>query len=152
MKVLGIRCSNSDYTFSVLDGTKTSPSLIDTRNLAYPQGFRLPKSLKWFLLEIDALLTNHSIERIVIKGFEGRTRGKAYEERVEHEAMVFLAAENHGLKAVFRKVKGTIAKDLGLKGRGQYLSTSLDTSAIANFDSYDDKTKESIWAAWSELP
>jgi hypothetical protein len=34
-----------------------------------------------------------------------------------------LAASQKGIRSVVRKAKSTIAKDLGLKGRGKYLAT-----------------------------
>jgi len=153
MNILGIRCSNRDYTFAVISGMKTTPTVIVTKTIAYPKVDRLGESLKWFLLEIETLLINYSIGKIVIKGYEGRFRSKAttYDRRIEHEAIIFLVAENNGIKEIFKKVKSTIAKDLGIKGRGKYLKTNLDTSVIPNFYSYNDKTKESIKAAWSEL-
>ena len=154
MNILGIRCSSSDYTFAVISGMKTSPTIIVTKTIAYPKLYRLGESIKWFFLEIETLLNSYHIEKIVIKGYEGRFRGKpiTYDRRIEHEAIIFLVAENHGIKEIFKKVKSTIAKDLGLKDRGKYLKTNLDTSVIPNFCSYNDKTKESIQAAWSELP
>jgi hypothetical protein len=87
----------------------------------------------------------------VIKKFEGKSRGKTYEERVEHEAAVIIAAANRGLRKVPKKVKSTIAKDLGQKGRAHYLSV-LDTSHFQTFESESEKTKEAILAGWSELP
>lgn len=150
MNVLGIRCSNSDYTFAVLCGLRTSPQVIEVNSFSFPTGFAKPQSLKWFYQEIDDLLTRHSVKIIVIKKFEGRTRGNTYEDRVEHEAMVLLAGANHGLKALFKKVKSTISKDLGMKGRGRYLLT-FNTSPISNFDKYSGKAQEALFAAWSEL-
>jgi len=55
------------------------------------------------------------------------------------------------MTGIFKKVKSTIAKDLGLKGRGHYLRTELDTSVIPGFAGKPDKEKEAILAAWSEL-
>ena len=55
------------------------------------------------------------------------------------------------MSGIFRKVKSTIAKDLGLKGRGHYLQTELDTSVIPGFGSKSEKEKDAILAGWSEL-
>ncbi|MBA7671637.1 hypothetical protein ES703_79797 [subsurface metagenome] len=151
MSVLGIRCSNKDYTFAVLTGTRKSPELLDSRTLPYPKGYSKSESLKWLLQEIESLITTYKVEKIVINKFEGRIRGNTYEARVEHEAMGYLAASNQGIKSVFKKVKGTIAKDLGLKGRAHYLVTSLNTSLIKDFENYSDKSKDAIFAGWSAL-
>jgi hypothetical protein len=61
-----------------------------------------------------------------------------------------LAGGARGMRAVFKKVKSTIAKDLGQKGRSKYLA-NLDTSWAPTFDGFSDKEKEAIQAAWSEL-
>ncbi len=150
MNVLGIRCSSSDYTFAVLSGTKTSPQVVEVNSITFPTGFAKPQSLKWFYQEIDDLLARNSVQKIVIKKFEGRTRGNTYEARVEHEAMISLAGANHGVKPIFKKVKSTIAKDLGMKGRAHYLST-FDTSPVSDFREYSQKAQDALLAGWSEL-
>ena len=152
MNVLGIRCSNRDFAYTILNGSKSSPIIVHSDIVAYPKGYSKSQSLKWFLLEIEDLLKKHDIKRIVMKQHEGPTRSKAYEERVEHEAMVYLADEDLGIGAVFKKRGCTIAKDLGLKGRAHYLITSLDTSSIPDYDNLPEKIKDAVLVAWSELP
>jgi hypothetical protein len=49
---------------------------------------------------------------------------------------------------VYRKTKPTIAKDLGLKGKGKYLDT-LDCSVFPDYDNEKEKIKEAILVAWS---
>ena len=152
MNVLGIRCSNKDYTFAVLTSTKKSPELIDSQTLPYPKGFSKPQSLKWLLQEIDGLIIKYQIEKIVMNKSEARVRGNPYEDRVEHEAMVYLAASNHqSIKSIVKKVKSSIAKDLGLKGKARYLDTSLNKSLIKDFANYSDKSQDAILAGWSKL-
>jgi hypothetical protein len=151
MSVLGVRCSNRDFAYAVLSGTKSQPAQVDVQTLPYPKGFAKPQSLQWLLQEVDGVLNKHSIDKIVIKRFEGRTRGGTFEERVEHEAAVILAGAIRGMKAIFKKLRSQIAKDLGQKGRPKYLA-NVDTSCFRNFDGRNDKEKEAIQAAWSELP
>jgi len=151
VSVLGIRCSNSDYTFAVMTGTKESPRLVDNKTLPYPKGFSKPESLNWLLKEIEGLIAKYSIEKIVMNRFEGNRRVKTYEDRLEHEAMIYLAAFNQRVKSSSKKVKSSIAKDLGLKGRAHYLNTSLDTSLVKDFDHKSPKSKDAILAGWSEL-
>jgi hypothetical protein len=150
LTVLGVRCSNRDFAYAVLSGSKATPHQIEVRSLTYPKGFGKPQSLHWLAQEVDALLNRHSVQKIVIKRFEGQTRGGPFEERVEHEAAVMLAGGARGMRAVFKKVRSTIAKDLGQKGRAKYL-TNLDTSWTPGFDGLSDKEKEAVHAAWSEL-
>jgi hypothetical protein len=69
---------------------------------------------------------------------------------VENEAMVFLAASNRGLENVSRKIKSTIAKNLGLKGKAKYLA-QLDTSVFPTYAEESTKMQEAILAAWSSM-
>src|SRR5581483_8291999 len=151
MPALGLRCSNKDYSYCILDGTRSQPMVIKTATVNYPNGYAKPQSLKWFLQELHELIAKNTISIVVIKGFEGMTRGASFTERIEHESMVFLACANVGLKRAFRKIKSTIAKDLGMKGRARYLDTQVDKTVIPGFDKYSDKVREAILAAWSEL-
>jgi Holliday junction resolvasome RuvABC endonuclease subunit len=151
MSILGLRCSNTDYTYTVLAGSRAHPEITAIDNIAFPRGYKTQQRLLWFLREIEAILDKFDIEMIVIKEFEGRKRDKSFVTRIEHEAMVYIAAVDHEITAISKKRKCTIAKDLGLKGRARYLSTKLDTSPIPDFDDYPDKTQDAVLAAWSEL-
>ena len=152
MTILGVRCSNSDYAYAVLQGNASKPSIVEDNLVSYPPDYKRPKLLRWFYQEMDALFAKHSISTIVIKGAESMaTRDRTFVERTEHEAVVMLAAANKGITAIFRKVKPTIAKDLGLKGKAKYLDTKLDKSPIDGFDDRPSKLQEAILAAWSEL-
>ena len=64
---------------------------------------------------------------------------------------IFLLSAKLGINEIESKVKSTIAKDLGLKGKGKYLDTKLDTSCIDNFDKFPKKEQEAILVAWSCL-
>lgn len=151
MQCLGIRCSNKDYSFVVLSGTKAIPKILYKECNASPRGCSIARRLKWFLQEIEEIIKKFSINEIVIKGAEPIARkGNPYRERIENEAMIFLAAEDKGIKQIVRKSKCTIAKDHGLKGRPKYLAT-LDCSVFPNFEKETPKIREAILAAWSCL-
>jgi hypothetical protein len=149
--VLGLRCSNTDYYFVVMRGTKKTPSIEANSLIQYPEGFKKAVSLKWMVDEVKDKLKKYKIEKVVMKGPEPAAfRTSSLLERIEYEAAVYIACCEIGLKAVFKKVKATIAKDLGLKGKGKYLKT-LNTSVIANYASLPEKGQEAAMAAWSEL-
>lgn len=149
--ILGLRCSSKDYAFAVLDGTRAKPTLVVSGLVAFPKGFSRVQSVHWFYQELLTILNAHPCTLIVVKGFEGMSRDRFFVERVEHESAAYLAASHRGIKSVLRKVKSTIAKDLGLKGRARYLSTTLDTSLIVDYDTLAEKTQDAILAAWSGL-
>jgi hypothetical protein len=150
MTALGFRCSNQDYTYAVLAGSREQPDLVATESIPFPQGFSRQQCLRWFFHETEALLDRFSVDIVVMKEFEGQRRDKSFVARVEHEAMIYLASANCGITGVFKKRKCTIAKDLGLKGQARYLSR-FDTSAIPDFDSLPAKAQEAVLSAWSEL-
>lgn len=150
--ILGIRCSNSDYSFALLKGSKGCPEVANVKSASYPKGYSRPEILRWLYQEIeDYSSKNIGIETFLVKGAEPMAqKGGAYTERVECEAIMFLVAAQHGLTAN-RKVKQTIAKDLGLAGRAKALEENLDTSVITDFENYSTKEAEAILVAWSGL-
>ena len=151
-RVLGLRCSNKDYAYAVLQGLKKKPELIENGIVKFPQTCTRVQNIGWFRQEIEDKIARFSISALVIKSAEGlATRGAQFVERVEHEAAAMMAACSKGMRKVPKKVKSTIAKDLGLKGKAAYLATKLDTSVIENFTSFPEKIKEAILVAWSEL-
>jgi hypothetical protein len=152
MAILGIRCSNTDYCYSVFSGVKKDCSILEKKEVLFPKGFTRPQQLKWFLQEIEDILGRFDIRAVSIKVSEAMaTRNAAFVDRVENEAIIQLAAINNGIKAVYKKVKCTIAKDFGLKGRAKYLAR-LDYSPVPEFDTFSPKLQEAVLAGWSSLP
>ena len=151
MNILGIRCSNKDFSYAVMSGSKKAPVIVESRSLLYPKNFTRPRSLLWFTQEIEQLIKKYNVQSVVMKRFEGRRRGGSFEDRVEYEAAVYLACARCGLTTACKKVKSTIAKDFGLKGRAHYLETELDTCVIPSFSSCTNKEQEAILCAWSDL-
>ena len=95
------------------------------------------------------MIRNHGINGIVIKGAEGlAARGRPFVERVEMEGVAQAAAAQEGIVIVPRKVKSTIAKDIGLKGKPKYLSTA-DMSAFPEFATYSSELQDAVLAAYS---
>lgn len=152
MKVLGMRCSNSDFTFAIIDGDKKNPEIVVATKRAFPKNFSEGERLHWFHQELTAIFADNKPDVITLKGPEPSVkRSNALDSRLHNEAIVFLVATANGIAPVSKKVSSTIAKDLGLKGKGSYLKTKLDTSPVDNFDSYSDKEQEAILAGWSSM-
>ncbi|AWA90540.1 hypothetical protein D5E87_19765 [Vibrio parahaemolyticus] len=150
--ILGIRCSTNDFSFAVLSGKIETPQLLEVQSISFPAKYSQPEKLKWFLDELQELNRKHAISSWAIKGAEPMAaKGKSYADRVELEAMISLSAAILGSSSVVRKVKPTIAKDLGLKGRAKSLVEDLDFTQIAGLDQKNDKEFEAIVVAWSCL-
>lgn len=149
---LGLRFSSTDYTYFVLSGSKVSPVVVKHKTVQLPAGYAKPQLLRWLYQEIEDLCKEYDPKNVCIKGAEPMaTRGAAFVARTEMEAVTFLLAYNHGIKQTYRKVKATIAKDLGLKGKAKYLKTKLDCSIIPDFQDYSEHQQEALLAAWSQL-
>lgn len=150
MKTLGVRCSNTDYTYCILSGDAGSPHIETIKHVTYPNGFTEAETLKWLHQELQAILSTHAIDGVGIKRAETNVkRSNSLELRIQAEAIVSLAVAQAGCRSIERKVSSTVAKDLGLKGKAKYLHTKLDTSAISNFRDYSNKEQEAILVAWS---
>ncbi len=152
MNILGIRCSSKDFSFAILNGKQDSVNFIESGTTSFPKGYSEADCLKWFHLEIAGMIDKYNISGIGVKGVEPMAmKGKTYGERMEKEGVIFLQASQKGIKYIKRKVKGTIAKDLGFKGRGKYLETKADFSSIKEYDKATINEKEAIQIAISML-
>jgi hypothetical protein len=149
--VIGIRCSNQDFSYAILDGTKAAPILINKSTISFPRNYSRCKELKWFYQELEGLKDSYEIKEWGIKGAEPMAqKGKFYAARIENEAMIFLLCANIGNDNVIRKVKQTIAKNLGFKGKSKYLK-EVEFDNIEGYDNCNEKIKEAILVAWSCL-
>ena len=152
MKYLGIRLSNSDFSFAILEGSRNSPKVSGSKTLLLPKNYCISDKLDWLLKELECLMKTNSIKGVVVKRTETMVkRSNNLESRIKLEAMPYLAAKNCGIKNITEKVKPTIAKDLGLKGKSKYLSTKLDTTIIRDFHKKTPKIQDAILAAWTLL-
>jgi hypothetical protein len=150
MQILGVRCSNTDYTYCLLSGDAVSPQIESIKHVAYPKGFTEAETLKWLYQEFQEICCSQSIDSVGIKRAETNVkRSNSLEMRIQAEGIVSLAASQVGCCTIERKVGSTVAKGLGLKGKAKYLKTTLDTSIIPDFNSYSDKEQDAILVAWS---
>ncbi|SMD46368.1 hypothetical protein SAMN00777080_5053 [Aquiflexum balticum DSM 16537] len=152
MNILGIRCSSKEFSFAIIAGKQDSSKLLESGTIAFPKGYSDSDCLKWFYQEIGGLIAKHKIGGIGVKGAEPMAmKGKAYGARMEKEGMIFLQASQNGIKYAKRKVKGTIAKDLGLKGKGKYIETKADFSSIPEYEKSNGNIQEAIQIGVSML-
>ena len=152
MRILGLRCSNTDFAFALVSGHQSHPRLDQFGLTLYPKGYSKPQSLKWFFQELQELTQGQKVDGWVLKGIEPMaTRNKSFVERVEYEGVATLAAAEMAIECLHRKVKATMAKDFGFPGKPKALMANLDTSLIPDFQQQPVKIQEAILAAWSEL-
>jgi hypothetical protein len=52
MTALGVRCSNTDCHFAVLEGSQAIPVIREIKKIKFPKGFSKAESLNWFCQEI----------------------------------------------------------------------------------------------------
>lgn len=152
MALLGLRCSNLGYSYVVMTGTKAAPAMLAHNTVLAPKGYVTPPRLKWMCHEITDLCRKHNIRAIFMKGTEGlASRGATFVDRIEMEAMVYYSGHELGIRHIVKKVKSTIAKDLGQKGKAKYLQT-MDTSCFPALADLDEKEHEAALTVWSGLP
>ncbi len=152
MRILAVRCSNTDFAYAVIEGSKQSPIVIDSNLTGFPKGYDEPALFHWFHQEIMGLIGKHHPAGVAVKAAESMVkRSGSLETRIRVEGIALMSAAEAGCDTARRKIKSTIAKDLGMKGKGKYLETKLDTSPIADFDSYNAKKQEAILVGWSCL-
>ena len=150
MKTIGVRCSNSDYAYGILSGSKIKPVVEAAKRVAFPKNYSEAEILNWFYQEMEALFSNKAFDAVGIKRAETTVkRSNSLETRIQCGAIAILAASQAGCQTISRKVNSTISKDLGMKGKGSYLKTKFDTTPLSNFNDYSAKIQEAILVAWS---
>src|SRR3989339_404637 len=111
MKVLGIRCSNSDFSCATLDGDRGNPTIIQTKRFPFPANFSEGERLHWFYHELDSLIKKLKPDTISLKGPEPLVkRSNSLDSRLHIEGIVFLVADVNGIKNACKKTSATIAK------------------------------------------
>lgn len=152
MKVIGFRCGSSEFSYAVLEGDKANPRIIVKDTVSFPKNYSRPQVLKWLYQEMQQIFTSNDPNAIVLKRTEGSApRGKSFVERVENEAIVLLMASQKNVYNITGKVKSTIAKNLGFKGRARYLKGIFIGSPISEVENSAENIKDAVMAAWSEL-
>ena len=151
MKILGVRCSNLDYTFAVVDGTQEKPNILERKTFPFPSFERL-KTLQWLYKEIEDLIHKYEPRGVMIKRAEFSPQKKTtLFQRVENEAIVLLAVANKNIDYFDDRIKSTIAKKLGYKGKGHYLNNYFINKKLPDLDKESDKIKEAVLVAISGL-
>lgn len=152
MKILSLRCSNSDFTYALISGGSQDPVVEEAETESYPKSIKENELFYWFYQEIKEILQRSNADVLAIKAAETTVkRSNALELRMRIEGVALMVSAELGFSEAYRKIKSTIAKDLGLKGKGKYLETQLDTSSVENFNGYTQKKQEAILVGWSCL-
>ncbi len=152
MKMIGFRCSNSDYTYAVIEITEDGAKIDDAKTVPFPKNFCHADILKWLYLEIERLLKDNKPRGIMIKRSEAMaSKGKPFITRVECEAIIFLLASMLNIKYVAGKTKATILKDLGYKGKSKYFKTAVADFSFDEIIRPSDKIIEAVMVAKSGI-
>lgn len=150
MKMIGFRCSSSDYTYAVIENSKGDTKIIDAKSIPFPKNYSHADILKWLYLEIERLLKDIKPSGIMIKRSEAlASKGKPFITRVECEGIIFLLAGMLNIKYVAGKAKATILKDLGYKGKSKYFKTAVADVSFDEIPRLSDKIIEAVMVAKS---
>ena len=150
MKIIGFICSSSDFTYALLEGGKTSPIIVKVEEISFPKGCSRSAILKWLYYEVEQLLKRFEPKGVLLKRAEhGASKDKSYTMRVENEAVILLLVGMLNIKYVDNKVKPTILKDLGYKGRSRYFAVACEDVLSEYNGKVTEKIKEAIMVARS---
>lgn len=152
MRILAIRCSNTDFACAIIEGTQEAPVLISCELTSFPKGYEEHSLLHWFYQEISGQLNGHNPDGLAVKTAESSVRrSNNLELRIRIEGVALMAAGESRCAHACRKVKSTISKDLGMKGKAKYLETQFDSSVLPEFEKLSTKQKEAVLVGWSCL-
>lgn len=148
---LGIRCSNTDFAYAILSGTRLSPKVVSAKCTTFPKSYNESATICWLRLEIKDIIGKSPISKACLKKSEATRNTNSLQLRLLCEGAIISAIRESMDIPISRKVQTTLAKDLGAKGKAKYLK-GLDYSVFSDWDNYSDKVRESILAAWSCMP
>lgn len=149
-KMIGFRCSNLDYTYAVVSKNAEAFKLVETKTVGFPKNFCRVEALRWFYLEIEQLLKRIEPSGVMLKRAEmAAAKSKSFVERVENEGVILLVSGMLNSKYVRGKVKATLLKDLGYKGRGRYFQNAVNDAEWISGDDISEKMVEAALVARS---
>lgn len=152
MTSLGLRFTNKEYTYAVMNGKFDTAAILSKESFQFPRNYSRPKALVWLYKELTSLITTKNVSHIRIKGMEplAAKNGLAAIHRLENEALVYLIAGQLGIDNIERVVDATVASKLRLTGAGKR-SQSYRCCEEMFGDGMDDKTKDAVLAVWAKM-
>lgn len=149
--VIGFRSFSDGFAYVVLDGTQSTPEVIDKDRLSLPIDYSWPACLSWIRKQVCEILQTHDVNGACIKTIEPIAMKKSA-KRLQIEAVI--EEYLHSTKSLDcnTRIKSQLKRDIkDFTDAARYLErvlTRSDTLSELNTAQYQEAT----WAAVSELP
>lgn len=149
MRVLGLHLLKGQFRFSVLEGSKSHPSLVNKGKSVTIDSDDIPALMDWYDSQFRQLITTYQPDRIAYR----LTLNPNKEQLVTLEfplGVLNLVAHEKSLPTCLYTAQSFVSSKLGL-AKGVDLYEHCDVTFGKNPPYWDDSQKHAILAAWFEL-
>jgi len=127
--VAGFRCSTSEFSYVILNGSRSHPEIIRHGVRKKPRAYSHHEFLKWARERIHEILSEFEIGALGYKRAE--TNRRPEEERVHLEGILIEYACSAGIQNITNKLKSQIRKDLGFQREARYVSQIISSGPLS---------------------
>lgn len=150
MKVLGVHIATGQFRYSILNGTKVAPALVEKGRLVTPAADDVPALMDWYESQFNLLLDQFAPDRIAYRLTLAPKKKQLFTSSFPLGILNFLAYRRN--LPISSYVSGNyVASRLGLSKEID-LYAYCDTVLGSNPPYWDQNQKHSVLAAWFELP
>lgn len=150
MNVLGVHIAKDQFRYSVLNGTKATPTLITKKRLSTPAADNVPSLMDWYETQFALILDQCTPGRIAYRLTLVPNKNQLFCSLFPLGILNLLAHRRH--IPITPYVSGNyVASRLGLP-RGTELYSHCDAVFGTHPPYWDQNQKHAILAAWFELP
>jgi hypothetical protein len=150
MTVLGIHIAIGQLRYSVLDGTKAVPNLVEKDKLPTPAPQDVPALMDWYETQFNMIVDQHPIDRIAYRLTLAPKKTQLFTS-IFPFGILNVLAHRRGIPAASYVSGNYVASKLGLS-KGTDLYSHCDNVFGSNPPYWDKNQKNSVLAAWFELP
>jgi len=149
MKVLGINILSGKIYYCVLEGSKSSPSLIEKERVVTLSTTQVPAQMDWFETTLENLINRISPEKIAYRQSLNLNKSQQYNISYPH-GILNLLAHKKNIEIQSWVPQNFVASKLGLP-KGTNLMDRCDQQFGKNPPYWDTNMKNSVLSAWMAL-
>jgi len=149
MNVLGIHALSGQLRYSVLTGTKVSPTLVEKDRLVTPSEDDVPVLMDWYDTQFRLLVANHNPSKIAYR-LTLDPKKKQLITSIFPFGVLNLIAHKKSIPVASHTPRAFVASRLGLP-RNTDIYNLCDETFGENPPYWDKNQKNAILVAWFEL-
>jgi Holliday junction resolvasome RuvABC endonuclease subunit len=149
VKVLGINILTGKIYYCVVEGTKTSPLLIEKDRIVTITSAQVPSLMDWFETTFENLINRINPDKIAYRQSLNLNKAQQYNISYPHGILNLLAHKKH-ISIQSWVPQNFVASKLGLL-KGTNLLEKCDLQFGKNPPYWDSGMKNSILSAWMAL-